>query len=301
MVQKRGQVQGGSSKIHNCHRKYRNNEGSYKKFINNLFLSREVLGHEKISALMTTTRDSLAIIKNIIDEYIRQGFGSIFLRALNHYGYALEGKIDSLHYQMKDFIDTYKEALLYIIEINLKGYYLEEIFASILLSRILTPFSTGFVDLQSPTGAGISGAIYDYNGDVYPADEARMLAKMGDRRFYMGNVNKDSYLKIFGSKVLKELIKVSCVETIPGCHSCALQIYCGSDPIRNYALQGTLVGHQPTNDFCTKNKEIIRFLLEKIYENDPDVMDVFWSWIRRKSLDEIRGLKKDEGIDRNSG
>jgi uncharacterized protein len=291
----------GPEEIHNRHRKFRNGEGSYDKFIKKLYFSREILGHDKVSALMTTTKDRLSDIKKIIDEYVKQGFGSIFLRALNPYGYAQHDKNKSLKYPMNEFIDAYKEAISYLIEINLAGYHLEEIYTSILLSRILTPFSTGFVDLQSPTGAGISGAIYDYNGDVYPADEARMLAKMGDRKFYMGNVNKDSYLKIFGSKVLQELIKVSCVETIPGCHSCALQIYCGSDPIRNYALQGRLIGHQPTNNFCTKNKEIIRFLLEKIYENDPDEMDVFWSWIRRKSLAEIRGVKRDEGIDRNRG
>ena len=47
----------------------------------------------------------------------------------------------------------------------------------------MTPFSTGFVDLQSPSGAGIAGAIYYYNGDVYPTDEARMLAEMGDQSF----------------------------------------------------------------------------------------------------------------------
>jgi uncharacterized protein len=61
-----------------------------------------------------------------------------------------------------------------------------EDFATILLSRILTPFATGFVDLQSPTGVGIAGVVYDYKGNVYPCDEARMLAKMGAPRFHMG-------------------------------------------------------------------------------------------------------------------
>ena len=280
----------GPEEIHNRHRLLRTGEGSYEKIIKNLELTRKYLGYDKVSALMTITKDSLPQLIKIINEYARLGFRSIFLRSLNPYGYALEEK-NNLTYSIEEFIEAYKEALLFLIELNLKGTYLEEIYTSILLTRILTPFSTGFVDLQSPSGAGINAVIYDYNGDVYPADEARMLAKMGDRRFYMGNVNNDPYLKIFESQVLKELVKFSCVETIPGCHSCAFQMYCGSDPIRNYTYQKNLKTHQPTSEFCTKHREIIKFLLEKIHENDPDVMDVFWSWITRRSVAEIRGGK----------
>ena len=129
--------------------------------------------------------------------------------------------------------------------------------------------------------------VYDYNGDVYPSDEARMLAKMGDRRFYMGNVNRNSYLEIFTSPVLQELMEVSCVETLPGCHACPLQPYCGSDPIRNYAIQGNLVGHRPTSDFCRKHKAIY-IPVGAHRPGDPGVMDVFWSWITNRTLTEVR-------------
>ncbi|MEW6386398.1 MAG: His-Xaa-Ser system radical SAM maturase HxsB [Thermodesulfobacteriota bacterium] len=280
----------GPREIHDRHRRLRTGEGSYVPFIRNLHLAREVLGHDQVHALVTITRDSLPHLQEIIDEYVALGFPGIFLRHINPYGYALEKEHrESFHYSMEEFIEAYKKALLYIIELNLKGQPLVENYATILLSRILTPFSTGFVDLQSPTGAGISGVIYDYNGDVYPSDEGRMLAKMGDRRFYLGNVHRDSYVDIFTSPVLKELIEVSCVETLPGCHSCALQTYCGADPVRNYAVQGHLAGHRPTSDFCFKHRAIITFLLEILEEDDPEVMDVFWSWITNRTLAEVRG------------
>ena len=121
------------------------------------------------------------------------------------------------------------------------------------------------------------------------SDEGRMLAKMGVRSFYLGNVHRDSYRDIFTSPVLRELIEVSCVETLPGCHSCALQTYCGADPVRNYAVQGNLAGHRPTSDFCLKHQAIIKFLLEIIEADDPEVMDVFWSWITNRTLVEVRG------------
>ncbi len=280
----------GPPAIHDRHRLLRNGRGSYAIFMEKLHLSRRLLGHDQVNALVTITRESLDHLREIIDEYAAHRFHGVFLRHINPYGYALSGPFrSSFVYPMEDFVEAYKKALLYIIELNLSGVSLVENFATILLSRILTPFSTGFVDLQSPTGAGISGVIYDYNGDVYPCDEGRMLAKMGDRRFFLGNVNHNTYLEIFRSSVLQELIEASCVETLPGCHSCVLNNYCGADPVRNYAVQGNLIGHRPTSDFCVKHKEIITFLLELLDQNDPGVMDVFWSWITNRTLAEVRG------------
>src|SRR4030043_28772 len=198
----------GPKEIHDRHRVMRSGEGTYDRFMENLHFARSILGYDGVNALMTATQESLVHFREVIDIYAALGFQGVFLRHINPYGYASsDAHRPSFAYPMEDFVEAYKKALLYIIELNLAGTPLVEGFASILLSRILTPFSTGFVDLQSPTGAGINGIIYDYNGDVYPCDEARMLAKMGDRRFYLGNVNGDSYLDIFTSPVLRDLIK----------------------------------------------------------------------------------------------
>ncbi|GHU98077.1 hypothetical protein [Candidatus Desulfovibrio trichonymphae] len=152
---------------------------------------------------MTTTATSLKNFKHIIDYYIELGFDGIFIRSLNPYGFAAE-KIDNLGYQMQEFVDAYTDALKYIFLINKTRYFAEH-FATILLSRILTPYSTGFVDLQSPAGTGISGVIYDYDGSVYPSDEARMLARMGDRYFHLGNVHTDSFINIFCGEKLRNI------------------------------------------------------------------------------------------------
>ena len=39
------------------------------------------------------------------------------------------------------------------IELNKQGEFFVEDYARIILTKILTPFSTGYVDLQSPSGA----------------------------------------------------------------------------------------------------------------------------------------------------
>ena len=111
--------------------------------------------NECASALMTTSRFSLGRFKEIIDEYVRLGFRNIFLRALNPYGFAKQYK-DKIAYPVEDFISNFKEGFDYIIELNKKGIFFVEGYAALLLKRILTPFATGFVDLQSPAGVGIA-------------------------------------------------------------------------------------------------------------------------------------------------
>lgn len=285
----------GPKDLHDGKRILRDGNSSYKLFCEKLELTRNSIGHDKVSALMTIHHDSLDRIEQVIDEYIDKGFRNIFLRALNPFGYAKSNKAD-LGYSTERFLETYRRALSYIIELNLRGIHFEESYTTLLLSRILTPFPTGFMDLQSPAGAGICGAIYDYNGDVYPTDEARMLAKMGNKKFLMGNVHSSKYLEMFDGRILHELSSNSCVETLPGCAWCAFQQYCGADPIRNYSEQGTIIGHRPTSEFCQKNMGILKYIFGLLRENDGRINNVFWSWITRRPI----GIDNHAGYDRKS-
>lgn len=275
----------GTKELHDFCRKSLISDSSYDTFIENLIRSRNVYGVDGPSALLTVTRNNLYSLRKIIDHYIQLGFDNMFIRALNPYGYAVDN-VETLGYSVNEFVSSYKDALSYIIELNLKGVFFVESYAAILLQRILTPFSTGFVDLQSPSGAGISGSIYYYNGEVYPADEGRMLAARGDKRFLMGNVNNDVYEEIFNGELIHSLVENSCVECMPGCSSCAFNSYCGADPIRYYVECNDIVGKRHSSGFCLKNKAIIKELFRYINENNSDVMRVFWSWINRMPMEE---------------
>ena len=275
----------GEKKIHNLHRKYRKDgTNTYDMFVKNLTRIRNK-GYYDINALMTVTKDNLVCLNTCIDEYIKLGFNNIFIRALNPYGYALDNR-EKLGYSTKDFLTYYKQALMYIIEINKNGVYFPEAYASLLFKRIMTPFSTGFVDLQSPSGAGIAGAIYYYNGDVYPSDEARMLAARNNEMFKMGNVKTDNYKKIFYGDVIKRLVKESCVECMPGCSTCVFNQYCGADPIRYYSESGKLEGKRYNSDFFFFFKGIINIIFYIIHQNDEQTMSILWSWVNRKPLGE---------------
>jgi His-Xaa-Ser system radical SAM maturase HxsB len=270
----------GPKDIHNLNRPLQNKTDTYQIFEEKLELIRKIwCCDECVSALMTTSKYSLGHFKEIIDEYIRLGFNNIFLRALNPYGFAKQYK-EKISYPIEDFISNYIEGLDYILELNKQGTFFIEGYAALLFKRILTPFATGFVDLQSPAGVGISGAIYDYDGNVYVSDEGRMMARFENYSFKIGNVNEDSYQSMFNGDKLHEIIHNACNECLPGCSDCVFQPYCGADPVRNLSEQGDMVGHRPTNDMCKKNKSIIHYLFDLIRKNDPDINKIIWSWIQ---------------------
>ena len=268
----------GPEYLHDTCRKQRLGHSSHQLFVKNLDIGRKIMGLDKIDALMTTSNYSLDKYKEIIDEYIRLGFHGIFLRSLNPYGFAAE-QAANLGYTSERFFEFYKNCMDYILEINASGTVFTEYYTALLFKRIMTSQSTGFVDLQSPSGAGISGAIYDFNGDVYPADEGRMLARMGDQRFKMGNVFTNTYKEIFTGNVLRELIENSCLETTPGCSDCVYSPYCGADPIRNYLEYGTLIGRNPGSNFCQKNMMIFDYIFQKIKTEDSFFFFFFFRWI----------------------
>src|SRR5206468_7416393 len=110
---------------------------------------------------------------------------------------------------------------------------------------------------------------------------------MGDKTFRLGNLATDSYEEMFGGSFLRRLAEESLVETIPGCCDCAFQSYCGSDPVENYATQGTFMGHRPSSAFCRRNMERMKHLLRTYYNGDDFTKHLFWSWIQRAPIDEL--------------
>lgn len=267
----------GPAFVHNANRP-RPDHDSHALTIDGIRRVRERLGHDRVSAVMTTSRLTLQHPEAVVDEYVHQGFQQIFLRPISPYGFALRTKRKT-GYDVGKFLSFYKRALDRIVEVNKSGYFLVEAYAQILLTKILTPFPTTYVDLQSPAGAGIGAVVYNYDGDVYASDEARMLAEMGDRRFRLGNVHRHSYRQIFGGEVLRRLVDGTVIESWPGCADCAFQPYCGADPFENLSTQGDMMGHRATNAFHKRNFEIIKHLL-RLHYGDSSVRRVFWSWIR---------------------
>lgn len=276
----------GPQGLHDANRLLRDGTGSYEVVARNLDAARTALGNSRVSALMTVTANNLFRLPEVVEEYRRRGLASIFIRPLNPYGAAHRHGL-ARTYTVEQFVSEYLKALDAIIAINLSGSYFVEEYAALLLERILTPFGSGFVDLQSPSGCAISGVIYNYDGNVYVSDEGRMLAEMGDRRFFMGNVHHDAYEKMFMGTVVEELVRSSIIETLPGCSTCVYCPYCGTDPVRNYSEHGDIVGNRFPSESCRKNMAIFDQLFGILRYGDPAVKDVLWSWVTRRPLAKV--------------
>ena len=130
--------------------------------------------------------------------------------------------------------------------------------------------------------------VYNYDGDIYATDESRMLAEMGDHTFRLGNVRTHTRKDVFTGEPFLNLVSASCNQALPGCSDCALQTYCGSDPIFNYPTQGDVFGNRPTSDFCRRNMAIIKHLFEPISKQDSEVMRIFFAWIQNASVEELQ-------------
>lgn len=239
---------------------------------------RERLGPDRVAALMTTTERSLSRPEDIIDEYLDAGFSSIFLRPLSPYGFAVKTRqVDK--YDMERFFDFYKRGLSYIIDLNKRGVPFREEYTTLVLRKLCSPFPTSYVDLQSPAGAGLAVIVFNYNGDVYPTDESRMLTEMGDDSLRLGNVLTDTYEHVFLNPQLLRMLEESAAQSTPECYQCAYQPFCGSDPTYHYATQGDWVGHKAFSGFCARTKLVTGHLIEMLDREGSETQNILLSWV----------------------
>jgi His-Xaa-Ser system radical SAM maturase HxsB len=275
----------GPAWLHNQNRP-RPGNNSYELTIEGIRRARDIVGPNSVSALMTTTRLSLDHPIEIVDEYVTQGFHNIFLRPISPYGFAVKSQRRT-GYDIERYFEFYRRGLDYIIEMNRNGIHFVETYARILLTKMLTPFSTGYVDLDSPSGAVLRACVYNYDGDVYASDESRMLREMGDQSFRIGNVHTSSYSELFGSDQALGIVSDGTAEALPGCSDCALQPFCGGDPVFHHATQGTTIGHRPSSEFCKRNTSVLKYLFDRLDRGDRELEEIVWSWIHelpRKQL-----------------
>jgi uncharacterized protein len=267
----------GPRELHNKNRP-RPGKDSYERAVAGIHLVREHLGRDQVSALMTTTESSLAFGKEIVDEYLAQGFSGIFLRPLSPYGFAIKTK-SYLAYNTDRWLDFYRKTLDYIVDLNREGISFREQYAATILTKMFTSTDPGYVDLMSPAGIGIGAVVYNYDGAVYASDEARMLAEMGETKFKIGQLNKDSYKDIFLSPNLLDPLDDSFAFSVPMCNDCAYEPYCGADPVFHFGIYKDYVGRKPESEFCRRNMATFQYLIARM-EEDRFVKKLFLSWAR---------------------
>ena len=264
----------GDKELQNINRPYKNGD-SYNETITKIKRLRKK--QIKVNAIETTTKYSLNKYKEIVDEYIKLGLDSIFIRPLTRLGKA-DNNWKNIGYEAEEFLGFYKKALDYIIEKNKQGIFLSEGHSNIFLKKILLNQPINYMELRSPCGGAIGQLAYYYDGNIYTCDEGRMLAEMGDDRFKVGNVYENTYKELMQCDCTEAMCVSSCIECLPYCSTCVYMPYCGICPVINLAQNNNIFSQNPREYRCKIYSGILDILFNYI-EHEPDVVEIFKNWI----------------------
>jgi len=259
----------GPREVHNRNRPYPKGDsyGETVKWIERYREKQNELQKEgrdkmRISSLVTISKISLDYPKEIVDEYMRLGFPGIHLRPLSYLGYSAGNFKQQMGYSMEDFMDFWRKALDYIMELNIEGNFFRERGVELMLKKILAKNDPGFTDLRSPCGAATGQMLYNHDGDVFTCDEGRMVE---EDIFKIGNVFEDGYEEMINSDTTHAMMTASLLENEP-CHNCVYKPYCGVCPVKNYEHCGTLFPQIKNTEWCKLHKGQFDYIFSKLKE-----------------------------------
>lgn len=273
----------GPEKLHNSQRKLATLDAFQKAryWIQRINERYGEMGLDKtlyhVEALLTLTKASLAQHKEIIDTYVELGCKTIFLRPVDPFGFAERTRL-KIEYPRSEYLEFYRRAVDYILELNAQGVEILERYAAIFLTKILQGTDPNFLDLRSPAGPGLGALAYNYDGNIYTCDEGRMLAAMGDDALRLGHVSDARYRDLMGHETVRAVALASNLDGQPDCEQCAYNPYCGTVPAHNLKTQGSIYGHMPDNNICMVHKGIQDYLFEKLAGADEGTLNAFERW-----------------------
>ncbi len=239
----------------------------------------------RVGALITITKKTFENYKKVIDAYIKLGFKNIYLRYLNPYGFAVKAK-EKIWYTPKEYINFYKKSLDYILEKNYKGRLFSEATAITYLTKILFNKDYNNLDMRSPCGAGIGQLAYNYNGDVYTCDEGRMIARMGDDMFKLGNINENNLEQLINNDLCKSICLASCSNGQPAYEQNVYQPYLGICPVYNYSVYNNIFPAAKNNVKYKIDEAIVEYLFKKLKNRKNK--DIFTEWVRKSRTQEFK-------------
>ncbi len=280
----------GPSYIHNKNRLYLEDNNSYKAVVAKMVKVQKAVKAKKkinknkfvdqLNAVLTVSRFALPYPEKIVDEYLKRGFGNIFIRPLSPFG--LERKtLNIIGYKVEDFIKFYIKMMDYILKINLEKKIFIERATFYALKKIMRQEDPGYYEMRSPCGAGIGQMAFDYDGRIFTCDEGRMAARMGYDNFMLGDINendsREGYNKLIDNEVTKTMCLASSLDNYTECQNCPYKPYCGTCPLANFIEFGTIIPQISNTDRCKINKAMFDYIFLKM--KNEKYRAIFNSWL----------------------
>ncbi|AIM01320.1 His-Xaa-Ser system radical SAM maturase HxsB [Sinorhizobium meliloti] len=242
------------------------------QFFANLEFAVSKLGPEKISALPTIDPHHAPSPQEVIKTYLDYDIRSIYLRPVNHQGFARK-KFDARTSAAawNAYHASFIEALIeynWYSEVAIEEYYLVHC-----LRRVLRSGHNGHVDLRNPNIVGHSYVVIDYDGKIYPTDEARMVTRVGQFDLSMGDVFTG-----VSSETIDSLNAEALNNFHPDCVHCPYQAFCGVDLVDDISRYGRIDIPKHLTDFCQRHMSIFDRIFAMIYSDDPKVQKTLALW-----------------------
>ena len=274
----------GPARVHDANRKWKGGSGhaNVVRWLDYLNRRYSALGRDPklwhVDALMTTTRLTLEAWREVVDEYVARGLRTIHLRPLNPSSFGSESW-PTIGYTAEEYLDFYRQALDYIIQLNRQGVEIMERTASIFLTKILTSEDPGVIDMQSPCGSGTGQVAYNYDGRVFPCDEARLVDAMGDSMFELGHVRNLTLPDVLRHSTVRTIAAASLLDAQPMCADCWNKPFCGVCPVFTYVTQSNLFGQRPRSFKCKEHMYVSAKLFELLSnDSDAQTLEILKGW-----------------------
>jgi len=259
----------GPKKIHDENRIFtKTKKGTYDEVIKKIKQFKE--NKIGINSLPVIVKNSLENWKEIVDEYIKQGFFSLRFKYISNFGFA-NNSWEDLSYTPEEYLKTWKKVIEYMLELNKKEVIITENLTTIFLKKILKGINTGYAELQSPCGAVITQLVYDHDGKIYTCDEARTMPE-----FEIGNVFTSTHKDLLEHETTKTMQTMS--NLITTCEQCPWSSFCGICPLEIYKQEKGFITNIPSNYRCKIHKGMFEYLFEKITK-EPETKKLFEKWI----------------------
>ena len=214
---------------------------------------------------------SLKYSKEIVDEFLKCGLERVQLGPLDPLGRA-KSEWNTLGYSADEFLSFYKKAFNYILLLNKKGISVYEKGALMFIKQILTGARPRYQNLDF-----VYRLAYNYDGNIYGSDEARMLSNSKDEFFKLGNTLKDSFRTMLYKPLSKTLFLAAfnSLTQHKGAR-CVYSPYCHIMPAYNYSAQGSFWGNMSVNERCKIFNGVFNIMIDKARSAENKKIFALW-------------------------
>ncbi|EPX76427.1 His-Xaa-Ser system radical SAM maturase HxsB [Salipiger mucosus] len=251
-----------------------------RTFHRNLERVIDLVGPDRVSALPTIDLEDPPDPEALISAYEAFGFTSLYLRPVNYQGFARKNHASAR--SSTDWIEYYGGFIDTLIARNARtGRVMEEFYLAHCLRRILAPGVDSHTDLRNPNFPSGANAVIDFDGQIYPSDEARMLARIRQVDLAIGNVTDG-----LDPEKIAVLAPAHINSFDPDCIHCPYQPFCGTDPIDDLSRSSRIDVPRQESWFCQRHLALFDLAMELLYSREAAVEFTLSRWLGLEALPE---------------